>query len=82
MRTQLPLRDEITIATLNVGGLRRSYKKESLRAVAHDLKFTVGVITETHLLKHEADKATFPGYQVLNKLGRATAEVEFSSWST
>ena len=59
----------ITIFTLNMDGLRTKYKKESLKALAHHLQFTVGIITETHLLDPEVDALAVPDYLILDKMG-------------
>ena len=59
----------IVIFTLNSAGLRAKYKKESLRALAHRLQFTIGVITETNLLKQEADALQIPGYRIIDDHG-------------
>ena len=65
------LQMDIKIITLNIGGLRTSYKKESLKAMAHHLKFSIGIITETNLLDNEADALVIPGYRVMDKEGKS-----------
>ena len=59
----------IVIFTLNMAGLRTKYKKESLRALAHHLQFTIGIITETNLLKPEVDALQIPGYRIIDDQG-------------
>ena len=63
------LKKKLTIATLNMDGLRISYKKESLNELAHRLKFSIGVIAETHLLDSEAEALQVSGYEVIGKAG-------------
>ena len=65
------LRGDIKISTLNIGGLRSKYKKESLKALAFRLKFSIGVTTETHLLDWETEALTIPGYTIVNKMGKS-----------
>ena len=69
IRARLATEPGITIFTLNMGGLRSPYKKESLRALAHHLQFTIGVITETHLLDPEVDALQIPNYRIIDKKG-------------
>ena len=63
------LGEKLKILTLNFGGLRSPYKKESLKVMAHHLKFNVGVMTETHMLKNETGGLVIPGYQIIAKAG-------------
>ena len=71
IRPSLGTKDNITILTLNMDGLRTKYKKESLLALTHHLQFTIGVITETNLLPQEVDALTIPKYQILDKMGNS-----------
>ena len=61
----------IQILNFNIRGLRTKYKKESLKEMAHQLKFGVAIITETHLLDDEADALVIPGYEVLHRDGHS-----------
>ena len=65
------LQKGLTILNFNISGLRTDYKKESLKEMAYQLKFDVGVITETHLLNHEADALKIPHYSVLHREGHS-----------
>ena len=65
------LQNELSIFTLNTGGLRTPYKKESLRELTRQLALSVGIITETHLLDSEAAELQIPGYQVLDRMGNS-----------
>ena len=69
IRPSLGTKDNVTILTLNMDGLRTKYKKKSLIALTHHLQFTIGVITETNLLPQEVDALTIPKYQILDKTG-------------
>ena len=60
---------EIKILTLNLRGLRTKYKRESIKELACQLKFTVGIFTETHLLNSEDHGLEIPGYTVLHREG-------------
>ena len=68
-RERLSMEDDIKIINFNVGGLRSPYKKESLRSMAFHLKFSVGVITETHLTEEEMNALVIPGYTIIDKSG-------------
>ena len=65
------LQKGLTILNFNISGLRTDYKKESLKEMAYQLKFGVGIITETHLLNHEADALKIPHYSVLHREGHS-----------
>ena len=63
------LANGITIATLNIDGLRVPYEKESLKAMLHHTAFSIVLITETHVLKAEAEALVAPGYEIIGKAG-------------
>ena len=58
-----------TIATINIDGLRTSYKKESLRAMLRHLAFSIIIVTETHMLDEEAAAFTVRDYETVGKAG-------------
>ena len=63
------LKQEVTIVTLNIGGLRSPYKLESLKEMAHQVQFGIAIITETHMLNEEMEALKIPGYEVIHKQG-------------
>ena len=66
-----PTEDEvIRILTINVRGLREDQKVEELKQVLFDFQVGVGIITETHLSKKEADALNIPGFRVENSDAR------------
>ena len=66
---KIPLQQDISILTLNIGGLRSPYRVESLKEMAHQLRFGIGVITETHMLEAEMNALEIPGYEIIHKYG-------------
>ena len=53
---------KIRISALNIQGIRASCKLEPLQEMAYQSRFSVGIITETHLLNDEVDALEIPGY--------------------
>ena len=64
-------RGGLAILNFNISGLRTAYKKESLKEMAYQMQFRIAVITETHLLNHEADALKIPRYSVLHREGHS-----------
>ena len=52
-----------------MSGIQPKYKKESLKAPTHQLQFTIGIITETHLLPGEVNALVISKYQMKDKMG-------------
>ena len=67
---------QIQISTLNARCLRTSNKKESLKEMTNQLRFSPGIITETHLLDDEAAALEIAGYRVIAKKGFSTHKGE------
>ena len=68
-REKRHLNKSLTILTLNIGGLRSSYKKDSLIALAQHLQFSIGIITEPRLLENEVETVVVPKYKIIEKSG-------------
>ena len=66
---KLLLKQDISILTLNIGGLRLLYKKKPLKEMARQLQFDIGIITETHMLEEEMQAFQLPGYELIHKVG-------------
>ena len=54
-RTRFLEPSQFKIATLNVWGLRTKGKREELEQFLRDFQVHIGIITESHLLDHEAE---------------------------
>ena len=66
---KIPLQQDVSLVTLNIGGLRSPYRVESLKEMIHQLKVGIAVITETHMLDDEMDALQIPGYELVHKYG-------------
>ena len=62
---RMTLKQDMTIITLNIGDLRSPYKLESLKEMAHQLQFGLGIITETYMLDEGMEALQIPGYDLI-----------------
>ena len=63
---QLGLQGDMSMLRPNLDCLRSPGKAESLQTVAFHIRFSLAVITETHLLDEEVEKLAIPGYRVID----------------